>query len=252
MWLGGRAALADKRAASTSEVGRLETEILSTRSNVKKLMDLSGQWIDRVHQRKPLKERILDLDSSVSETYGRQEGSAYNGHFTCNCYHPLFCFNHLGDLERVLLRNGNVASADNRRSVLEPVIARYRNLDISKYFRGNAAFAIPELYSFLEDEDYGYAIRLKSNAVLERIFSTCRSARLAVRQRSLWFGYHQFMYQAGTASVASWPKWNGTKASCSPGSASSSRTCRGSARGLFGFTIKGARQNSGFARERTR
>ena len=66
--VGGRAALADKRAASTSEVGRLETEILSTSSNVKKLMDLSGQWIDRVHQRKPLKELILDLDSSVSET----------------------------------------------------------------------------------------------------------------------------------------------------------------------------------------
>ncbi|MCH7751427.1 MAG: hypothetical protein IH898_04660 [Planctomycetes bacterium] len=27
---------------------------------------------------------ILDLDSSVSETYGQQEGSAYNGHFECS------------------------------------------------------------------------------------------------------------------------------------------------------------------------
>ena len=104
----------------------------------------------------------------MSETYGRQEGSAYNGYFACNCYHPLFCFNHLGDLERVLLRNGNAASADHWRAMLEPVVARYRHLEISKYFRGDAAFAIPELYSFLEEEDYGYAIRLKSNAVLER------------------------------------------------------------------------------------
>ena len=61
-----------------------------------------------------------------------------------------------------------MASADNWRWVLEPVVARYHELEISKYFRGDAAFAIPELYSFLEDEDYEYAIRLKSTAVLER------------------------------------------------------------------------------------
>ncbi len=147
--IGGRAR--DRQAASTSQMGRFETEILTTRKNLKSLMDLPGMWIDRVGQHRSFDKLILDLDSSVSETYGRQEGSAYNGHFACNCYHPLFCFNHLGDLERVLLRNGNVASADDWRSVLEPVIARYRNLDISKCFRGDAAFAIPELYSFLYD-----------------------------------------------------------------------------------------------------
>jgi hypothetical protein len=43
----------------------------------------------------------------VSETCGRQEGSAYNGHFRCTCYHPLLCFNQFGDLERAMLREGN-------------------------------------------------------------------------------------------------------------------------------------------------
>ena len=62
-------------------------------------MNLSGRWIDNVHRRRPLKELILDLDSSVSETYGRQQGTAYNGHFECLCYHPLFLFNQFGDLE---------------------------------------------------------------------------------------------------------------------------------------------------------
>ena len=79
----------------------------------------------------------------MSETYGQQEGSAYNGYFACNYYHPLFCFNHLGDLDRVLLRNGNAASADHWRTMLEPVVDRYRHLEISKYFRGDAVFAIP-------------------------------------------------------------------------------------------------------------
>ena len=55
---------------------------------------------------------ILDMDSSVSPTHGDQQGSAYNGHFGCTCYHPLFCFNQFGDLERAMLRPGNVFSAD--------------------------------------------------------------------------------------------------------------------------------------------
>ena len=54
----------------------------------------------------------------------RQEGSAYNGHFGCTCYHPLFVFNQFGDLERSALRSGNVHSADGWREVLEPVITR--------------------------------------------------------------------------------------------------------------------------------
>jgi hypothetical protein len=67
------------------------------------------------------------MDSSESPTYGEQKGSAYNGHFGCTCYHPLFVFNQFGDVERCALRPGNVHSADGWRAVLEPVIARYRS-----------------------------------------------------------------------------------------------------------------------------
>ena len=104
--VGGRAARADKEAASPSGVGRFETEMLSQRHNLTALMNLSGQWIDQVLRRRPLKELILDMDSSVSETYGQQQGTAYNGHFECLCYHPLFLFNQQGDLEIALLRRG--------------------------------------------------------------------------------------------------------------------------------------------------
>ena len=67
-------------------------------------MDLPGRWIDRAHRRRKLTRLVLDMNSSVSETYGRQQGTAYNGHFGCTCYHPLFVFNQFGDLERVMLR----------------------------------------------------------------------------------------------------------------------------------------------------
>ena len=85
--VGGRAT--DKTAASTSQVARFETDILSTSENVGTLMDLAGRWIDQVRRCQPMKEVILDLDSSVSPTHGHQEGTSYNGHFECTCYHPL-------------------------------------------------------------------------------------------------------------------------------------------------------------------
>jgi hypothetical protein len=100
------------------------------------------------------------MDSSESPTHGDQEGSAYNGHFGCTCYHPLFVFNQFGDLERCRLRPGNVHSADDWRVVLEPVIARYRQRGFALYFRADAAFAKPEIYELLEAEDIRYAIRL--------------------------------------------------------------------------------------------
>jgi hypothetical protein len=67
---------------------------------------------------------VLDMDSSVSPTYGDQEGTAYHGHFGCTCYHPPFVFDQFGDLERCALRPGNLHSADGWREVLEPVVAR--------------------------------------------------------------------------------------------------------------------------------
>jgi hypothetical protein len=157
----------DRQAASTSEMGRFETEWLATETNLAALADLSGAWIDRVHARRPPDGIILDMDSSESPTHGEQEGAAWNGHFRSTCYHPLFLFNQFGDLERCLLRPGNVHSAEDWRSVLVPVIARYRGRGLVLYFRGDAAFAKPELYELLEAEGIGYAIRLPANPVLQ-------------------------------------------------------------------------------------
>ena len=194
--VGGRART--KQAASTSQMGLFETEVLTQAKHLSSLTDLSGQWIDAVRLRKPIREIILDLDSSVSETYGEQEGSAYNGHFGCTCYHPLFCFNQFGDLERCLPREGNVASADDWRSVLEPIVDRYRDLNVRRSFRGDAAFAKPELYEYLEEEGYLYAIRLPANEVLYREIEPLLT-RLPGRPSNkpvVW--HYDFLYEAGS------------------------------------------------------
>ena len=99
-------------AASSSQMGRFETKWLAAKTNFAALANLSGQWIDRVHDRRPPRGIVLDMDSSVSPTHGEQENSVWNGHYECTCYHPLFVFNQFGDLERCALRPGNVHSAD--------------------------------------------------------------------------------------------------------------------------------------------
>jgi hypothetical protein len=145
----------------------------------------------------------------VSETYGHQQCSAYNGHFGCTCYQPLFLFNQFGDRERVLLRRGNCGSAKFWRRVRLPVIERYRGLDIPKFFRGDAAFAGPKVLRLLEQEGFRYAIRIKANAVLQRkiahllrrpVGRPSRKPRSSAPASATERG-------RGTRPAGSWPRW---------------------------------------------
>ncbi len=79
--VGGRAV--DAKAASASQTGRFETEVLAKTDNRAALAEMSGHWIGRVHSAMPPKWITLDMDSSFSPTHGAQEGTAWNGHFGC-------------------------------------------------------------------------------------------------------------------------------------------------------------------------
>ena len=52
---------------------------------------------------------------------------------------------------------------------------RYKERKVRLYFRGDAAFASPEIYEYLEAEGLLYVIRLKANARLPICLPTCRS-----------------------------------------------------------------------------
>jgi Transposase DDE domain group 1 len=186
----------DRAAASSSQMGRFETEWLAMDANLAALTDLPGVWIDQIHDRRPPRTIVLDMDSSESPTHGEQEDSAWNGHFGCTCYHPLFLFNQFGDLERCLLRPGNAHSAEDWRLVLEPVIARYRERDVDLYFRADAAFAKPEIYELLEAEGIGYAIRLPANQVLQRRIGHLLTRPVGRPPKKPIVTYASFRYEA--------------------------------------------------------
>ena len=196
-WIVGGKAV-ERGGASTGQMGRFETELLANNENLAALADLSGMWIDRVHDHDRPRRVVLDMDSSVSPTFGEQEGTAYNGHFACACYHPLFVFNRFGDLERCALRPGNAHSAHGWRDVPVPVVERYKGRAIRLYFRGDAAFASPEIYDYLEADGMLYAIRLPANKVLQESIAHLLKRPVGRPPKDVRQYHASFSYRAGT------------------------------------------------------
>ena len=198
-WIvGGKAA--QGRAASPSQMGRFETQWLAAPANLSALADLSGQWVNLVHSRRPPKGIVLDMDSSVSPTHGDQEMSVWNGHYACTCYHPLFVFNQFGDLERSQLRPGNVHSADGWDAVLKPIVVRYQGKVSRIYFRADAAFAMPGLYEYLEAERIKYAIRIPTNQVIQDRIGYLLKRPVGRPPNHVRRSHASFSYQAGSWS----------------------------------------------------
>jgi hypothetical protein len=185
-------------AASTNTLSRFETEVLTHEENVEGLAHLNAAWVERAMAHTPHRRVILDMDSSESPVCGGQEGPAHNGHFEGVWYHPLFCFNQFGDCEGAMLRPGNVHSAHGWQEVLEAILARYERSGVRRYFRADAAFASPEIYAYLEEHGFLYAIRLPSNQVLAKEIEPLLKRPVGRSPEKLIIWYHDFFYQAAS------------------------------------------------------
>jgi hypothetical protein len=82
--------------------------------------------------------------------------------------------------------------------VLEPIVAWYERARVRRYFRADAAFASPEIYEYLEEHGYLYAIRLPSNQVLEREIHHLMKRPVGKPPGKPVIRYHDFPYQAGS------------------------------------------------------
>lgn len=111
-----------KEAASSSQIGRFDTGVLTGKENRAPLTDLQGTGLMPL-TRGPTVTVALNMDNSVSETHGDQQSMARYGHFGCIRYHLPFMFNQSGDLERCALRPGNARSVANLHDVPRPVVA---------------------------------------------------------------------------------------------------------------------------------
>ena len=146
---------------------------------------------------------ILDLDSTLLDAYGKQEGRAFNFHYQSNGYHPLVCYDGMtGDLIKIQLRDGTQYSCTGVVDFLQPILDEYLNdyPTIRILLRGDSGFAAPDLYKQCEENGTSYVIRLKENGILrEKASYLVDKLDEITKNNKVDYAvvYGEFMYKAG-------------------------------------------------------
>lgn len=119
---------------------------------------------------------LLDLDSTLLNTYGHQEGEGFNFHYQDHGYHPLVCYDGItSDLLKIPLRNGTDYSSTGVIDFLQPLLDEFGN-------------------------DYP-DIRLKENGSLRKLASHIDEQLTEITKDdmvSYAVCYGEFQYQAGS------------------------------------------------------
>ena len=166
------------------------------------LDDIDQCLRDIIYSIKRPEHILLDLDSTLLETYGHQEGEGFNFHYQAHGYHPLLCYDGLtGDLLKAELRDGTLHCCNHADKFMEPLFQEYMERGIKTYLRGDSGFSSPKLYKVCETNGCSYVIRLKQNAVLLSLASAEEEELYqATRKDAISYAvtYGEFMYQAGS------------------------------------------------------
>ena len=110
----------------------------------------------------PLDEEILDLDSSIVERYGKQEGAFLGFNPKKHrrpSHHPLIAT--LGERPWVVhswLRSGNTTSARGAEQFLEETLALLPSSTAIRYLRADSGFGMEPFLSRVEDKSLIYTI----------------------------------------------------------------------------------------------
>jgi hypothetical protein len=131
-------------------------------------------YIRRNRKRKP-KRIILDLDGTDDPTYGDQQLTFFHGYYDQYMYHPLVMYDaDTGELIAAVLRAGNRHASYGAITVLRRVVPKLKEAfpKTEIIIRGDAGFAIPDMYEYCEAENLKYVIGLIRNDVLERMIET--------------------------------------------------------------------------------
>ena len=213
----------DRGAALTSTLHGFETEMLASEENLLGLMALNRELVGQAEAFDDAERVVLDLDSTESPVHGQQEGSAYNGHFESVCYHPLLLFNGHGDCLAAKLRPGNVHSAEDWDELLLPEIERQQAAGKQVAFRGDTAFAKPEVYEASEDAEYSTPFAFRPTRAWSWRSKTSCFARREGLPASPWCATRVFAIRrrVGRRRGGSSLRSSITRASCSRASDSS-------------------------------
>ena len=167
------------------------------------LGEIESKTRDVIYSIETPEQMLFDLDSTLLNTYGSQEGEGFNCHYQAHGYHPLLCYDGLtGDLLAAELREGAQYCGKGSGEFMAPLMAEFRAKYpcMPLYLRGDSGFATPELYEACEEHDCKYAIRLKKNPVLLKHAEEADEALYrATKYNQVDYAveYGEFYYQAG-------------------------------------------------------
>jgi len=157
----------DAPLASQPTLSRFENNVDDV--SLKALQELLVHTFVRQHKkRKPAVVR-LKMDTTCDETHGYQQMTFYNGCYETTCYVPLFIFAENGFPLASLLRPGNAAPGDGGLRMLKMIVHNLRLAwpGIPIEITADAAFALPEIYDWCEDNNVLYFISMKGNSALD-------------------------------------------------------------------------------------
>ena len=196
------AILGKKALASQPTLSRFFNRMDDT--NLRQFHDIMRKLRKVVYEIQRPQLLLLDLDSTLLDTFGHQEGEGFNFHYRNHGYHPLVCYDGMtGDLLKIELRNGTVYSSTGVVDFLQPLLDEfltdYRNIPL--LLRGDSGFATPTLYSQCETNGTSYVIRLKENQILRNLASSIEDElieKTRLDQVSYAAAYGEFEYQANS------------------------------------------------------
>lgn len=146
-----------KRVASDSTLARFFRRF--TAGKVTEVFESLLRWQLKLIQ---LQEEILDLDSSIMERYGKQEGAflGYNPKkHRRPSHHPLIAT--LGKRPWVVhawLRSGNTTSARGAEQFLEEALALLPSPTAIRHLRADSGFGVEPFLSRVEDKGLSYTV----------------------------------------------------------------------------------------------
>jgi hypothetical protein len=196
--------LSDKDLGSQPTLSRLENSITS-----KDLHRLGEYFVDlyirRKRKKKP-KRIILDIDGTDDPTYGNQQLTFFHGYYDQYMYHPLVIYDaDTGELITAALRAGNRHASYGAVSILRRIIPKLKEAfpKAAIIIRGDAGFAVPQMYEYCEEEGLNYVIGLIRNDVLERMVANLlEEAHQGYRKTE----QKQRLFAEGTYQAQSWSK----------------------------------------------
>jgi hypothetical protein len=150
--MAGKAPESGPDLASQPTLSRFENRV--TANDLHRLSDRLLELYLKTHPG-PRKVIVLDMDATDDPTHGKQQLSFFHGYYEERMYHPLLVFDGRDGFPlAAVLRPGNSHASRGALAVLKRLIKKLKQAYPKALilFRADAGFAVPALYSYLEDQ----------------------------------------------------------------------------------------------------